>query len=190
MKEAVRPTSGCKLFRSASVPWLRSPLSLPRICRGSGTSLAIGKTPQFSAVSASGLYALPGSSAGFGPGTHTWGYLLVAWSVLLTVLALIAVAACVMSRHGHRRGLHGLLLCVGVVSLVLIALVVPEFTAKVQTDLASFVGFSWSAIVGLGLAVLAALGAWFASATLTFPHLSGVELSLRLNPDDPLTRSF
>jgi hypothetical protein len=62
-------------------------------------------------------------------------------------------------------------------SLVLIALVLPEFTGRVQFDLASFVGFSWGAIVGLGLAVIAAAGAWFAWATLRFPYLWGIELT-------------
>jgi hypothetical protein len=99
---------------------------------------------------------------------------LVAWSALLTVLAVIAVAACVLSRHRRRGGVN-VLLSVGIASLVLIALIIPEFTARVQFDLVSFVGFSWGAMVGLGLAVVAASGAWFAWATLKFPHLWGVE---------------
>ncbi len=131
-------------------------------------------SPQYSAVSASGLYAPPGSQAALGPGTQSWGYLLVAWSALLTVLAVIAVAACVLSRHRRRGGVN-VLLSVGIASLVLIALIIPEFTARVQFDLVSFVGFSWGAMVGLGLAVVAASGAWFAWATLKFPHLWGVE---------------
>lgn len=135
-------------------------------------------SPQYSAVSASGLYAPPGSQADFGPGTQGWGYLLMAWSALLTVLAVTAIAACVVSRHRRRGGLNVLLLSVGIASLVLIALTVPEFTAKVQTDLVSFVGFSWGAIVGLGLAVVAASGAWFAWATLKFPYLWGVEIAV------------
>jgi hypothetical protein len=134
-------------------------------------------TTQFSALSASGLYTPPGSPAGLGPGTRNWGHLLVAWSVLLTGLAVIAVAACVLSRHRRRGGLNGLLLSVGIASLVLIALVIPEFTGRVQFDMASFVGFSWGAVVGLGLAVIAAVGAWFAWATLRFPHLWGIELT-------------
>ncbi len=113
-----------------------------------------------------------------GPGTQSWGYLLVAWSALLTVLAVTAIAACVLSRHRRRGSLNVLLLSVGTASLVLIALIVPEFTARVQTDLVSFVGFSWGAMVGLGLAVVAASGAWFAWATLKFPHLWGVEITV------------
>jgi hypothetical protein len=155
----------------ASIAFVAAATNLPWF----GDSTTNPAAPQYSAVSASGLYVPPGSSAGLSPGTQSWGYLMVACSVLLTVLALIAVAACAISRHGHRQGLHGLLLWVGVASLVLIALVVPEFTARVQTDLASFVSFSWGAIVGLLLAVLAASVAWFAWATLKFPHLWGVE---------------
>jgi hypothetical protein len=133
---------------------------------------------QYSAVSASGLYAPPGSQTALRPGTQSWGYLLVAWSALLTVLAVTAIAACVVSRHRRRAGLNVLLLSVGIASVVLIALIVPEFTARVQTDLVSFVGFSWGAMVGLGLAVVAASGAWFAWATLKFPHLWGVEITV------------
>jgi hypothetical protein len=135
-------------------------------------------SPQYSAVSASGLYTPPGSQAALGPGTQGWGYLLVAWSALLTVLAVTAIAACVVSRHRRRGSLNVMLLSVGTASLVLIALIVPEFTARVQTDLVSFVGFSWGAMVGLGLAVVAASGAWFAWATLKFPHLWGVEIAV------------
>lgn len=131
-------------------------------------------TLQFSAVSISGLY---GSPTGLAPGTQNWGYLLVAWSALLTVLAVAAVAACVLSRHWHRGRPSGLLLGVGIASLVLIALVIPEFTGRIQYDMASFVSFSWGAIVGLGLAVVAASGAWFAWATSKYPHLWGVELT-------------
>jgi hypothetical protein len=131
--------------------------------------------PQFTAISASGHYVSPGSSAGLVPGTKSWGYLMMAWALLLALLALVAVADCVLRRHARRRSLRVLLLLVGVMSLILAVLVVPEFIANVQTDLVSFAGFSWGTVVGLGLAVLAALGAWFAWATLRFPHLWGIE---------------
>jgi hypothetical protein len=47
--------------------------------------------------------------------------------------------------------------------------------ANVQTDQVSFADSSWGTIVGLGLAILAAIGAWFAWATIKFPHLWGIE---------------
>jgi predicted transporter len=100
---------------------------------------------------------------------------MVAWALLLALLALVAVADCVARRQAHRCGPHGLLLLVGVASLILAVLVVPEFMANVQTDLVSFAGSSWGTIVGLGLTVLAAIGAWFAWATVKFPHLWGIE---------------
>lgn len=153
----------------ASVAFVLSASNLPWF-GGSDPSI-----PRFSAISASGLYVSPGSSAGLAPGTQSWGYLMVAWSLLLVVLALIAAVACAVRRRSHRRGPHGLLLCVGVVSLVLIALVIPESMAHVQTDLVSFASFSWGTILGLGLALLAAVSAWFAWATLKFPHLWGIE---------------
>jgi hypothetical protein len=127
--------------------------------------------PQYSAVS--GLLVPPGSPAALVPGTQSWGYLLVAWSALLAALAVVAAVACVLSRNRIARGLSGLLICVGIASLVLVALVVPELIARVPFDQELFLGFDWGAIVGLGLAVLSSFGAWFAWATWTYPSLWG-----------------
>jgi hypothetical protein len=128
--------------------------------------------PQYSAVSETLVRS--DSPAGLVPGNQSWGYLLAAWSALLAVLAVAAVVACVLSRHRNARGLSRLLVCVGVASLVLVALVVPELTARVPFDGPSnTVGFDWGAVVGLGLAVLASVGAWFAWATWTYPWLWG-----------------
>lgn len=100
---------------------------------------------------------------------------MVAWALLCTVLAVVAVVACAVNGSRRRGGPKGFVLVVGIASLVLIALVAPEFGGRVQYDMASFVGVTWGAIVGLGLAVSAAAGAWFAWATLQFPHLWGLE---------------
>ena len=132
-------------------------------------------TPQYSAVSEP--LVRPGSPGGLTPGTESWGHLMVAWSTLVTTLAVVAVVACAVNRHRHLRSLGRLLICVGLASLVLVALVVPEFTATVPYDLVSTVGFSWGAIVGLGLAVLSSLVAWFAWATLRYPRHWGLEPS-------------
>jgi hypothetical protein len=51
------------------------------------------------------------------------------------------------------------------------ALVVLEFVPRVPFDGPDTLGFSWGTVVGLGLAVLSSIGAWFAWATLRFPHL-------------------
>lgn len=128
-------------------------------------------TPEFSAVSRGEF-----PSEGFGPGTPDWGHLLVAWSTLVTILAVVAITACAMGHGRYRRELDRLLLWVGIASLALIALVVPEFTARVPFDMASFVGFSWGAIVGLGLAVVSSVGAWFAWATFRFPWRWGATI--------------
>jgi len=57
-----------------------------------------------------------------------------------------------------------LLLCVALVSLALVALVVLEVRATVVFG-DQPLRFDWGAIVGLALAVLSFLGAWFAWAT-------------------------
>lgn len=126
--------------------------------------------PEYSAVSR--VLVPPGSPAGLVPGTQSWGYLLAAWSAVPAFLAVVAVLACVVGRHRDGRDLSRLLFCVGIASLVLVALVVPELMATVPYDESS-VGSDWGAIVGLGLAVLSTTGAWFAWATWTHPHLWG-----------------
>ena len=128
--------------------------------------------PQYSALSVTSV--LPNGQAGLVPGTQSWGYLLVAWSALLAALAVAATVVCALGRRRSARDLSRLLLCVGGASLVLIALVVPELGAKVLFDEASSVGADWGAAVGLGLAVLASIGAWFAWATWTAPSLWGL----------------
>lgn len=129
-----------------------------------------GVDPQYSAIS--GVLVSPGSPAGLVPGTQHWGYLMVAWSVLLAGLAVVAAVSCAASRRFRCvRGLSHVLLSVAIVSLILIALVVLEFVPRVPFDGPDTQGFSWGTIVGLGLAVLSSIGACFAWATLRFPHL-------------------
>jgi hypothetical protein len=126
--------------------------------------------PQYSALSVRSL--APGPQAGLVPGTQSWGYLLVAWSALLAALAVVAAAViCLRDRRQRGRRLNRLLLCVGCASLVLVAMVIPELRVNVYYDWVSSVGFDWGALVGLGLAVLGSIGAWFAWATWTHPAL-------------------
>jgi hypothetical protein len=129
-----------------------------------------GVNPQYSAIS--GVLAPPGSPAGLVPGTQNWGYLMVGWSVLLAGLTVVAAVSCAVSRRfRHVRGLCHVLVSVVLASLILMALVVLEFVPRVPFDGPDTLGFSWGTVVGLGLAVLSSIGAWFAWATLRFPHL-------------------
>lgn len=105
-----------------------------------GAFISDNPEPHHSAVSVTPLP--PDAHTGSVPGTQSWGHLLVAWSALLGVLALMV-------------------------------LVIPELVVRVSYDEASTLGFDWGAIVGLGLAVLASVGAWFAWATWTCPSLWG-----------------
>jgi hypothetical protein len=107
------------------------------------------------------------------PGSQSWGFLLVAWSVLVAGLALGAVIACARNPLSQVRRLNRLLLSVALASLVLISLVVLELTAKVHFGDGPIIGYDWGAIVGLGLAVVSSIGGWFAWATSTYPRLWG-----------------
>jgi hypothetical protein len=78
----------------------------------------------------------------------------------------------------HVRGLSRLLLFLGIESLVLVALVVAEFVPRVPFDGPDTLGFCWGTPIGLGLAVLASIGAWFAWTTWTYPWLWGLDPSL------------
>lgn len=127
--------------------------------------------PEYSAVSP--LLVPPDAPAGLVPGTQSWGYLVVAWSVLLGVTAVVAVVACVVCAR-RPRAVGRMLVAVGVGSLVLVGLVAAELFASVRFDLDSFAHSDWGALVGLGLAVLASGGAWFAWATFVFPHRWGL----------------
>jgi hypothetical protein len=130
--------------------------------------------PQYSAVS--GVLVPPGSPAGMVPGTQSWGYLLIAWSALLAGLAVAALCICTFSRRfRYVRGASHLLVAVGIAALILVALVVAEFVPRVPFDGPDTLGFSWGAILGLVLAVVSAIGAWFAWATLNYPHLWGTK---------------
>jgi hypothetical protein len=134
-------------------------------------SLADPSVPEKSAVSGD-LW-----STGLVPGAQSWGYLLVAWSGLLAVVALFAALACALVRPRRRRPLNRLLLGLGVASLVLVALVVAELTTSAQFDLVSYAHSDWGAWTGLGLAVVSSVAAWFVWATWTYPHLWGLKIS-------------
>jgi len=148
-----------------------------------GAFVSDNPEPQYSALSVSSV--LPSAQAGLVPGTQSWGYLLVAWSALLAALAVASTVACVLGRHRKARGLSRLLLCVGGASLVLVALVLPELRAKVLYDEASTIGVDWGAVVGLALAVIASIGAWFAWATWTHPSLWGLHTAADDGPRSP-----
>lgn len=128
--------------------------------------------PEYTAVSS--MLTPPSSAAGLVPGTQDWGSLLVAWSALLAVTAVVAAVAGAALGVRHARGVGRLLMSVGVGSLVLVALLVPELFVRVRFDLDSFVGFDWGALVGLVLAVVSSLAAWFAWATFAYPHRWGI----------------
>ena len=63
-----------------------------------------GPEPQYSAVSA--YLVPPGSPAGMVPGTQSWGYLIVALSILLAVAAAALALVCAFS--SRLRDLRGL----------------------------------------------------------------------------------
>lgn len=131
--------------------------------------------PQYSAVS--GLLGPPNSPARLVPGTQSWGYLLVSWSALLAISAMVVALACGASRGQGSRLLGRFLVGLGVASLILVALVVSDLVTSVPFDMASHANSDWGALVGLVLAALASTGAWFAWATWTYPHRWGISPS-------------
>jgi len=132
-------------------------------------SLSDNSVPERSAVSGE-LWR-----TGLVPGTQSWGYLLVAWSALLGVLALFAALACALDSPRRHWPLSRILLCPGVAALVLVALVLAELNTSAQFDLVSYAHPDWGAWIGLGLAVVSSVGAWLAWTTWRFPHLWGLD---------------
>jgi hypothetical protein len=132
--------------------------------------------PRYGAIS--GMLVPPSSPAGLVPGTQSWGYLLIFWSAVVAVLAVVAAFSRVLLRARRSRGVSGLLATVGVASLILMALVVAELMTSVPFDLAqSHASADWGAIVGLGLALVSSIGAWLAWATWKYPHRWGLDPS-------------
>ena len=127
-------------------------------------------TTPFSAISED--LVPPGSPAGLVPGTQSWGYLLAAWSTLCAVMAVVAACACVVNRHRNPPAVRRTLVGVGLATLVLIALCIPELLVRVPFDEVTL-GSDWGAAVGLGLALLSSFGAWFAWATYAHPSQWG-----------------
>jgi hypothetical protein len=115
--------------------------------------------------------------SGLVPAAQSWGYLIAAWSLLLVVLALVGASTRALFRSHDRWPMSGFLACLGVVSVVLIALVLAEVTTRAQFDLVSSANSDWGAWTGLGLAVTSSVTAWLAWATWTFPHLWGLDPS-------------
>jgi hypothetical protein len=150
--------SSLALAAATHLPWFGSP--------------ANEVEPEYSAVS--GFLVPPGSPAGVIPGTQNWGYLIVAASILLAASAAVAAIVCAFSgRIRHRRGLSHALAAVGTLSLLLVLVVALEFTPRVPFDGPATLGFDWGTILGLGLAVLSSVAAWFAWATVRYPHRWG-----------------
>jgi uncharacterized BrkB/YihY/UPF0761 family membrane protein len=137
-------------------------------------SVGNDSVPKFSAISGA-LWR-----TGLVPGSQDWGYLVVAWSALLVVGALVAAFACAFRRSHSRPPLSGLLLCLALASVVLVAIVLAELSASAQFDLVSYAPSDWGAWIGLGLAVVSSFGAWFAWATWRFPHRWGLDESARV----------
>ena len=71
-------------------------------------SLGNQAVPEFSAVSGD-LWR-----TGLVPGAQSWGYLIIGWSILLVVLALVAAIACVLRRPHGRWPMSGFLLVSGI----------------------------------------------------------------------------
>jgi hypothetical protein len=127
-------------------------------------------TQPFSAIS--GDLVPPGSPAGLVPGAQSWGFLLVAWSTMCAVMAVVAACACVVNRHRNPQAVRRFMVGVGFASLVLVALCVSELLVRVPFDEVTL-GSDWGAMVGVGLAAVCSFGAWFAWATFTYPRLWG-----------------
>jgi hypothetical protein len=150
------------------------------LCAGAaGAIVAAAHLPWFGSIADPSVpekSAVSGELWGTGlvPGAQSWGYLLVAWSGLLAVMALLAALACALGRSRRRWPLSRVLLGLGVASLVLVALVMAELTTSAQFDLVSYAHADWGAWIGLGLAVVSSVGAWLAWATWRFPQLWGL----------------
>jgi NO-binding membrane sensor protein with MHYT domain len=137
-----------------------------------GSATNDGVEPHYSAVS--GFLVPPGSPAGVVPGTQNWGYLIVAVSMLLAVSAAATAAVCAFSRRFRDlRTLSHALAAVATVSALLVAVVALEFVPRVPFDGPATLGFDWGTILGTGLAVLSSIAAWFAWATVRYPHRWG-----------------
>jgi hypothetical protein len=156
---SVCATSSLALASATHLPWFGSPAN-------------DGVEPQYSAVS--GFLVPPGSPAGVVPGTQSWGYVIIAVSILLAASAAAAAVVCARSRRFRRmRGLSHALAAVGMVSVLLAVVVALEFVPRVPFDGPATLGFDWGTILGLGLAVLSCVAAWFTWATVRYPHRWG-----------------
>ena len=60
-------------------------------------------SPQFSALSASGLYTPPGSPVGLGPGTQNWGHLSV-WDAAMLTKTLREAGFAEAQQSNYREG--------------------------------------------------------------------------------------
>jgi hypothetical protein len=109
-------TAGCGA--TTALPWLGIP-------EGGGAT-----TTNFSALSGA-LASPPLGSDGLKPGTQSWGFFLLAWSLVLSCLAFVAVLRCITSRDAGTRGPIRLMLGVVIGAGGLVVLVIAEVTVKI-----------------------------------------------------------
>ena len=87
-------------------------------------------SPNFSALSAA-LASPPFGSNSLKPGTQSWGFLILAGSLVLGGLAFVAALKCITSRKADTRGPMRLMLGIIVGAGGLISLVIAESTVKI-----------------------------------------------------------
>jgi hypothetical protein len=132
-----------------------------------------GGNPLFDFTATSNALSVPPFGSGhIVPASRTWGYFLVVWSTLVIGLAVLAVVASVGRTRREGSPSNRSLLCLMIAALVLVALIIPELTAKIPFGDGPPLTYDFRAVVGLGLAVLSLISASFAWAITRYPWLA------------------